>query len=177
MDNPSFYELVKEHLNQPEYLHALLRVFPVEGLSLGMFALVISFFQKSRAAQITALVLICLCAASAYPVVRLGEQAYDVIEPKSSDAALAWLDAHAQRAEKALIVFYTLTGVSFLALMVPLKYPKSATPLAALTLAVAIAAMGAGMWISYAGGQIRHSEFRYGTPPEQLGGYDKMMKH
>jgi hypothetical protein len=176
MDNLSFYELVKAHLNQPEYLHALLRVFPVEGLSLGMFALVISFFQKSRAAQITALILICLCAAAAYPVARLGENAYDTIEAKSSAEAYPWLDAHAQRAEKALFVFYTLAGVAFLALMVPLKYPKSAIPLAALTLAVSFAAMGAGMWISYAGGQIRHSEFRYGTPPEQPGGYEKMMK-
>jgi len=175
MDNNSFYDLVKEHLQQPEYLHSLLRVFPVEGLSLGMLALVISFIQRSRPAQITALILICICAAMAYPVVRLGENAYDTIEARSKDDGLAWLDAHAQRAEKALIVYYTLTGVSFLALMVPIKYPKSATPLAVLTLVVATAAMGAGAWISYAGGQVRHPEFRYGPPPEKLGGYEKMM--
>ena len=176
MDTNSFYNLVREHLKQPEYLHALLRVFPVEGLSLGMLALVISFILRSRPAQITALILICICAAMAYPVARLGENAYDTIEARSTDDALKWLDAHAQRAEKALFVFYTLAGVSFLALVVPLKYKKSATPLAILTLAISFAAMGAGIWISYAGGQIRHSEFRYGTPPEQLGGYDKMMK-
>lgn len=174
--DPSFTELVKEHLKQPEYLHALLRVFPVEGLSLGMLALVISLILRSRPAQITALILIFVCSAAAWPVARLGEQAYDVIEPKSNAEAYAWLDAHAQRAEKALFVFYTLAGVALLALVVPWKFPKAAVPFALLTLLVAFAAMGAGVWISYAGGQIRHSEFRYGTPPEQPGGYEK-MKH
>jgi len=174
--DPTLTELVKEHLKQPEYLHSVLRVFPVEGLSLGMLALVIAFILRSRPAQITALILICICAAMAYPVVKLGEQGYDTIEARSTDAGLLWLDAHAQRGEKALIVFISLAGVALLALLVPLKYPKSAIPLAALTLVVSFAAMGAGVWISYAGGQIRHSEFRYGTPPEPPDGYEK-MKH
>ena len=172
----SFVDLVKQHIKQPEYLHALLRVFPVEGLSLGMLALIISMILRSRPAQITALILIFVCSAMAWPVARLGEQAYDVIEPKSGPEAYAWLDAHAQRAEKALVVFYSLAGIALVALVLPWKFPKTAVPLAALTLLTAFAAMGAGAWISYAGGQIRHSEFRYGTPPEQPGGYEKMKQ-
>jgi len=176
MDTNSLSDLVKQHLQQPEYLHSLLRVFPVEGLSLGMLALIISLVMRSRPAQIIALILVFLCSAAAWPTAKLGEQGYDAIEAKSKDNAYAWLDAHAQRAEKALFVFYTLAGVALLALVVPWKFPKSAIPLASLTLVLCFVAMAAGIWISYAGGQIRHSEFRYGTPPETPGGYDKMQK-
>jgi hypothetical protein len=167
-------ELIREHLKQPEYLHTLLRVFPVEGLMLGLLALVISMFQRSRPAQITALILIVICAASAWPVGKFGEQAYDTIEAISDKDAYAWLDAHAQRATKALFVFYTLAAVALLALVVPWKFPKTSAPLAVATLVLGIAALAAGIWISYAGGQIRHKEFRYGLPPEKLGEYEKM---
>jgi hypothetical protein len=172
-DGLTLMELIKDHLKQPEYLHSLLRVFPVEGLALGMLALIISLVQRSRPAQITALILVFFCSAMAWPVVKFGEQGYDKIESISNDAGYAWLDAHAQRATKAAIVFYILAAVSLAALLVPWKYPKSAVPLAAVTLLLSFAALAAGGWISYAGGQIRHSEFRYGTPPEKPGDYDK----
>lgn len=169
-----FFELVSAHLKQPEYLHTLLRVFPVEGLMLGMLALVIALFQRSRPAQITALILIVVCAASVWPVAKFGEQAYDSIEAVSDKDGYAWLDAHAQRATKAVFVYYILAAVALLALVVPWKFPKTKMPFAILTLALGVAALAAGVWISYAGGQIRHKEFRYGLPPEKLGEYEKM---
>jgi len=168
------YELIREHLKQPEYLHALLRVFPVEGLALSILALIISMVLRSRQAQITALILVFFCAAMAWPVVKLGEQGFDATESRSNDAGYAWLDAHAQRATKLAPLFYVLAAVSLAALLLPWKFPKTALPLAVLTLLMAFVALGAGGWISYAGGQIRHSEFRYGTPPEKLGEYEKM---
>jgi hypothetical protein len=140
-----------------------------------MLALAIAMILRSRPAQITALVLVFICSASAWPVKILGEQAYDKIESMSNDQGYAWLDAHAQRATKAMFVFYIVAAVSVAALLVPWKFPKSALPLAAVTLLLCFAAMGAGAWISYAGGQIRHSEFRIdGTPPEKSGEYEKM---
>jgi hypothetical protein len=174
VETNSLLDLIREHLNQPEYLHSLLRVFPVEGLMLGMLALVISMVQRSRPAQVTALVLILVCAASAWPVAEFGEQGYDRVESMSDKDGYAWLDAHAQRATKGIFVFYTLAAIALLALVVPWKFPKTSAPLAIATLVLGIATLGAGIWISYAGGQIRHKEFRYGLPPEKPGEYDKM---
>ncbi len=65
-----------------------------------------------------------------------------------------------------LPVYMTAGGLLALALALPWKFPKSATPLAAATLVFAAIALGIGGWISHAGGQVRHSEFR-GEPPPQ----------
>src|SRR5438128_9684556 len=46
------------------------------------------------------------------------------------------------------------------------KFPKAITPLAAVTLIAAGASLGAGGWISKAGGQVRSPEFRQATTPE-----------
>jgi len=175
LQNYSLFELIKEHLRQPEYIHALLRVFPVEGLALGILALVIALALRSRPAQITALALVFLCSAMAWPVVHFGQESFDRIESMtSSDQAHAWLEAHAYRGTKNAFVFYIVAVVSLAALIVPWKFPRTAPWLAGATLALAIAAMGVGVWISYAGGQIRHSEFRYGLPPEKPDVYDNM---
>jgi uncharacterized membrane protein len=175
LETHSLFQLIKEHLQQPEYLHALLRVFPVEGLALGILALIIALILRSRQAQITALALVFVCSASIWPVVHFGEQGYDRIESMtSSDQAHAWLEAHAYRGTKGAFVFYILAAVSLLALVVPWKFPKSALPLACATLLLSFIAMGVGAWIAYAGGQIRHSEFRYGMPPEKPDVYDNM---
>ncbi len=84
------------------------------------------------------------------------------------------LDAHGQRAVRAMPAFYALIAMTLAALIVPWKWPKSAPILNGLALALAILDFGLAGWIGYAGGQAMHREFRVGTPPEPVGGYDKM---
>ena len=169
-------EVIRGHLNQPEYLHVFLHPFPIYGLALGAMALLLAIALKSRPAHIVALSLIFVCALSAWPVAKFGEQGYDRMESMADKAGVAWLDAHAQRATRVLPVFYLLAGVAMLALLIPWKFPRTSTPLLSLTLVCTLLALAAGSWIGYAGGQIRHKEFRYGTPPEPLGGYEKMRE-
>ncbi len=93
----------------------------------------------------------------------------------SSDQADAWLDAHGQRALRAMPAFYALIALSLAALLLPWKWPKSAPCCStALVLAFAIVDFGLAGWIGYAGGQAMHKEFRSGMPPEPVGGYEKM---
>lgn len=177
MESHGLFEIIKEHLQHPEYLHTLLRIFPVEGLILGVLALIIALAMKSRQAQIVALVLIFICSALTWPVVYLGEQGFDKVESiaSSNDEAHAWLEAHAYRGTRAAIVFYILAAVSLAALLVPWKFPKSRLPLACATLLMSFLALAAGVWVSFAGGQIRHGEFRLdGMPPEKPDVYDTM---
>jgi len=174
MQEPGFIELVRLHLSQPEYLHVFLHPLPLYGVVLGTFSLVLAMMLRSRPAQIIALVLIFISALSAWPVAHFGEAAYDRIESMSDHDGYAWLDAHAQRATRAVPLFYGLAALAALALLLPWPFPRSALTLNLLTLLLAGVAFGFGSWIALAGGQIRHKEFRYGKPSESVGGYEKM---
>ena len=106
---PHLWESILAHLKQPEYVHVLLNPLPIYGLALGGLALVIAMILRNRRAQITALILILIGAGSTIPVVHYGDAGYDVIESEmSSDQADAWLDAHGQRALRAMPAYYAL---------------------------------------------------------------------
>jgi hypothetical protein len=160
-------ETLLRDLRQPEYVHTLLNPLPIYGLAIALLALVIALFLRSRSGQVTALVLILVCAGSAWPVIAFGERAYDNILTSSDDDGRAWLEAHEERAESLMYVFYACAAVAAAATFVPMKWPKAAVPLAIATLLLAIGSLGAGASIAYAGGKIRHREFRTVPPPEK----------
>jgi disulfide bond formation protein DsbB len=153
-------------LQQPEYLHVLLNPLPVYGLAVALFGLIAALYLGSRGGQITALVLIFATAISAWPVAQYGEAAEDRVLAVADDAGQAWLKAHAHRADELIYFFYALALVAAAAIFAPKKWPKSARPLAISTLFLAFVALGAGGYIAYAGGKIRHREFRNTPPPK-----------
>jgi hypothetical protein len=57
--------------------------------------------------------------------------------------------------------------LSAAAIAVPIKWPKSSTPLAIAVLLLGMAVLGMGGYIGYAGGKIRHREFRNEAPPKK----------
>jgi dolichol kinase len=149
----------------PEYLHVLLNPIPVYGLAMGLLALIIAFVLRSRAARIVALALICLSSAAALPVYHYGEKAYDDVMMITDDEGTKWMDEHKRRAESLIGFFYALSALSFAALVIPRKWLRSEVPLNAITLVFAVAVLGVGGWIAFAGGRIRHEEFRSGKLP------------
>ena len=152
-------------LKKPEYIHVVLNHLPIYGTILGALALAISLILRSRTAQITALILTLIAGASAYPVFVTGQRAYKTIRGVSDDAGADWLDEHMDRAEKTIGAFYSLAALAIAGLLVPIKWPKSALPLAALTLVVAILCSGIAVYIAQPGGRVRHPEFRPGETP------------
>jgi len=154
-----------ELLKKPEYIHVVLNHLPIYGTMLGALALAISLILRSRAAQITALILTLIAGASAYPVFVTGQRSYKTIRGVSDDAGADWLDEHMDRAEKTIGVFYFLAALAIAGLLVPIKWPKSAFPLAALILVVAILCSGIAVYIAQPCGRVRHSEFRTSDTP------------
>ena len=150
---------------QPEYLHVLLNPLPVYGLAMGLVGLIVAYFLKSRPAQIVALIIVLICAASALPVFLLGEQAYDRVLSMSDEPGHAWLDEHMDRGEDLVWFFYALAILAAVALFAPRKWPRSSTPLVISTILLSIVTLGCGGYIAYAGGKIRHREFRNIPPP------------
>jgi len=163
-------DAILRDLRQPEYIHVLLNPLPVYGLAMGFIALVVAFFLKNRSAQIVALIIVLISAASAWPVYELGEQAYDRVLSMSDEPGHAWLDEHQDRAEDLIWFFYALAALSAVALVAPRKWPRSATPLLISVILLSAVTLGCGGYIAYAGGKIRHREFRNVPPPQKKPG-------
>ena len=152
-------------LRQPEYIHVLLNPLPVYGLLLAWIGLIIGFLLKSRSAQLAAFVLVLISSLSAWPVYEFGQQAYDRVLSMADEDGQRWLDEHVDRAEDLIWIFYALAVLSAIAIGAPVKWPKSSAPLALAVILLGAATLGTGGYIAYAGGRIRHREFRNEPAP------------
>jgi hypothetical protein len=152
-------------LRQPEYIHVLINPLPIYGLAMGWVGLVIALFLRSRRAQIATLAIVLISAASAWPVYEFGQQAYDRVLSMTDEDGKAWLDAHKDRGEDLIYFFYALALLSAAAITLPMKWPKFSIPFALAVILFGVATLGAGGYIAYAGGKIRHREFRNEPPP------------
>ena len=152
-------------LQQPEYIHVLLNPLPVYGLLVGWVGLIIGLVLRSRPAQIATLSLVLLSSISAWPVYEFGQQGYDRVLSMADEDGRAWLDEHKDRGEDLIWVFYALAAVSAFAIAAPIKWPKSSLPLAVAVVLLGAVTLGSGTYIAYAGGRVRHREFRNETPP------------
>ncbi len=152
-------------LRQPEYIHVLLNPLPVYGLLVGWVGLVIGLALRSRRAQIATLTLVLLSSISAWPVYEFGQQGYDRVLSMTDEPGETWLDEHMHRAKNLIWVFYALAALSAFAIAAPIKWPKSSVPLAVAVILLGAVTLGSGAYIAYAGGRVRHREFRNEPPP------------
>ncbi|MBA3964044.1 MAG: hypothetical protein H0X40_19395 [Chthoniobacterales bacterium] len=152
-------------LRQPEYVHVLLNPLPVYGLAVSIIGLVIALCQRSRPAEVAMLALIVFCGVIAWPVGHYGEEAYDRALSLSDEQGQAWLKVHAQRADQFIFYFYALALIALAAILAPRKWPQSALGLTSITLVLAFVVLAMGGYIGYAGGRIRHREFRREPAP------------
>ena len=152
-------------LHQPEYVHVLLNPLPVYGLLISWIGLIIAVVLKSRRAQVVILVLVLISSLSAWPVYEFGQQAYDRVLSMTDEDGERWLDEHQDRAEDLIWIFYALAVLSAAAITVPIKWPKSSAPLVIAVILLGAGALGTGSYIAYAGGKIRHREFRNEPAP------------
>jgi glucan phosphoethanolaminetransferase (alkaline phosphatase superfamily) len=152
-------------LRQPEYIHVLLNPLPVYGLLIGLIGLVFAVVLKSRRAQIATLTLVLIGSASAWPAYEFGQQGYDRVLTMTDEDGGAWLDEHMHRAEELIWFFYVLAALSAIAIAAPIKWPRSSLPLALAVVLLGAVTLGSGAYIAYAGGRVRHREFRNEPAP------------
>ncbi len=158
-------EVLLHDLQQPEYIHVLLNPLPVYGLLVGWVGLVLALVLRSRRAQIATLMLVLISSASAWPVYEFGQQGYDRVLSMADEAGQAWLEEHKERGEDLIWIFYVLVALSAIAIAAPIKWPRSSMPLAVAVILLGTVTLGSGAYIAYAGGRVRHREFRNEPPP------------
>jgi len=157
--------ILRQHLSDPEYIHILINPLPVYGLAVGMLALVLALILRNQRVTIAALILVFVCALSAWPTYHYGESAYDRVKAVSDPAGEQWLDEHMARGEKMIWLFYVLAGVAAIGVGAVVKWPRTSFVIAVGTLVLGSATLGTGGYIAYAGGHVRHKEFRFEPPP------------
>src|SRR5215831_8875265 len=162
------FEAILRDLQQHEYVHVLLNPLPVYGLAVGLIGLFIAICLRSRAATVVALIVVFISAAAAWPVYEYGGQAYDRVLSMADNDGQAWLALHKQRAEDLIWLFYALAILSAIALITPVKWPGLSIWLCVAVLVLGAITLGAGGYIAYAGGRIRHREFRNESPPKGM---------
>jgi hypothetical protein len=89
-----------------------------------------------------------------------------VANPQSFKDMIAKCWAHMHRAEKLIYIYYLTAAVGLIAIVAPFRWPRIASPMAAFTLTLSIGLLCIGGYIAYAGGKIRHREFRNESPPK-----------
>ena len=149
-------------------MHVLLNPVPVYGLALGVVGLLLAVIARNRTGIVIALVLVFLSGLSAWPTYHYGEAAYDRVKAMADTVGDQWLDEHMARGEKLIYAFYVLAGLALVGMFAPMKWPRSSLPLAIATLLIGCATLGIGFHIAYAGGHVRHKEFRFEAPPPPL---------
>jgi hypothetical protein len=154
------------HLSKPEYVHVLLNPLPVYGLAVGVLGLIIALVSRTRAARVTALALVMISTASAWPVYSYGQAGYDRVKAMVDEAGDKWLEEHMRRGEKLIYVFYLVAALSASGIIAEFALPKAAVPIAIATVVLAIGNLCVGAYIAQAGGRVRHKEFRFEAPPK-----------
>lgn len=154
-----------EALSRPEYLHVLLNPLPVYGVAIGVFMLAVAMLCRTRQVQVAALIIIAFSSGSAWPAAQLGHRAHGRLEAKLSPESNQWLQHHEQLGDKSAVAAVVCAAAAVVAILIPRRYPKASSPLAAGVLIFGIFSLAASIWASQAGGRIRHEEFRTGSPP------------
>jgi hypothetical protein len=161
------FKILWEHLSDAEYVHVLINPLPVYGLSIAVLALVLAMFLRAQRLTVAALVLVFICSIFAWPTYRYGQAGYDRVKAMADDAGGKWLEEHKARAEKLIWAFYVVAAVAALGVISVTKWPRISRAVTIVTLALAGATLGVGGYIAYAGGHVRHREFRFELPPEE----------
>lgn len=152
-------------LHQPEYVHVLLNPLPVYGLAMGLLALLLALVFRSRGAQAVALILIVVTAIAAWPVAYFGSAGYDRVYSMSDESAQKWLNWHVYLADRIVWAHYVAAVLAAATLAGLWKFPRWHRLALILTVVATLAAVSLGGFLAFAGGKIRHGEFRHGPPP------------
>jgi hypothetical protein len=156
--------LFLHHLTQPEYIHVLINPLPLFGMALGAALLAFGLRFENSGLRLGGLALIVLAGLMTYPTVKFGQHAYDRVYETIPLEAQQWLDVHMARAERFQYLFYLTALLGAWALASEKRRMPSAHRQATATLVGAALCAAVAAWISHAGGQVRHEEFREGPP-------------
>jgi len=156
---------VIELLHEPAYRHVLFNHVPIIGLMLSCVVLLAGLVMRQVVLLRLGLLMIAATAGASVPVAGFGDQAYPEIFGKLDGAGREWLDYHTYLADTWLPLLYLNSLLAIAANIAGYWRRPFLIPMAAVVAVVTLPAILMASWIGYAGGKIKHPEFRYEEPP------------
>ena len=144
------------------HLHLILNHIPVLGTAFGLALLIFARWRKSEELKKAALGTFLITALLAVPVYLTGEPAEDVVKPLPG-VSKAILEQHEQAATVAFTGIVVL-GVGALTGLILFRGSKIVPNWFGSVMLVASLIVGGLMaWTANLGGQVRHTEIRFGA--------------
>ena len=136
-----------QHLGEPEYLHTLINPLPVCGLGVGVLGLCFGIYFRARVARLAGLFLIMVSAALVWPVCYyFGWHDVQTVWDQNQNA---WSSREIRPGEAFVSLFFVVAALSALTIIMELKAPPVAVPLAMATLLPGIAAVVLGVYMIF----------------------------
>jgi uncharacterized membrane protein len=145
-------------LNAP-HLHLLLNHFPLFATLFGLASLAYGMARKSAHFRVAGYFLLIAGALATVPVYLSGSQSEDVVE-NLSGVAKSLIDAHEDAATISLAAVLIAGILAAFSWYVDGQKTKLSAAASAITLALALVALGSFGYTALLGGQIHHPEIR-----------------
>ncbi len=142
--------------------HLVVTHLPIIFPFVGVIVMITGLFSKSEAVKRTAYMIFAIGALTAIAAMCTGEEAEDVVE-KISGVSEIYIETHEESAETFAVLSYILGGLSFLGLWASFKQKSFSKIFSIVTLVFALVVLFVGKQTGTTGGEIRHTEIRYGN--------------
>lgn len=147
------------------HLHLLTNHIPIFVTFSGLVALALALLWKNDVAKRIALVLLVMGTVGGIATYWLGQQAYKPVRGLADETGQDWLDAHMERAEQVIWLFWMAALSAVAALVMGWRKIKFSFLVTLLAGALGAGTLAASGWIADAGGKIRHPEIRGNSHP------------
>lgn len=152
-----------QSVRDPDYAHLLLESVPLFGLGFGLVILIIAYISKESKSRLAALALICLSCASIWPYLDLRVKATPRIIATRDPSFSPLITKQTERRSQTAWVYYVMTGVSGLTLL--LGFTRYGKWLILATVVLGAGAFWVSLWLHKKECEVYHRNIVRYTPP------------
>ncbi|MGL5111606.1 MAG: hypothetical protein ACRC6O_03085 [Flavobacterium sp.] len=154
------------------HVHLVVNHFPIIGTILGFGVLVFGLILKNNSVKNTAFFLFIVAAVFAAVSMNTGEGAEELVEDMPT-IGREIIHEHEEMAEKLALALYVLGVTSAVGFYLDYKKAKHSNLVAYFAIVIAIVAVILAQQTGTTGGEIRHTEIRKVTIPNDVRMKDK----
>jgi len=141
------------------HLHLIVNHFPIVGITIGLFVLIVGYLIKNQQVKATSLGIFIFSALAAIAANYTGDGAEEIAE-KIPGITKSLIHDHEEYAEQFFTLSLILGGAALITLFLQIKKMGLAKYGYILVVILAISSLVSANYVGVSGGEIRHTEIR-----------------